>query len=204
MPTLMVCPNCGGPLPESVAQSPFVSCSYCSATSNVEAGAVTHRASEALTAGDPAVAAEAAEARTRALTAFHEALESLSGSSPVAYDTFRELCQRHLQVLGRTDSVARVAYNLALDAEGDFDESIRTRGGVLARLAVAYMDAVAVLRDQPRHELNLPFLFATPQGPRHYRRTLDVATIMQLAERDPAAAAPKAGSKRGFWSRLFG
>ncbi len=201
MPTLMVCPNCGGPLPELVAEAPFVACWYCGATSNVDARVVTQR--EAV-GRDPAAEARAAEERTRALTAFHEALEALSGSSPVAYDEFRELCHRHLQVLGRTDSVARIAYNLALDAERDLHESVRTRGGVLARLAVAYMDAVGHLRDQPQYELNLPFLFATPQGPRHYRRTLDVPTIQALAERDPAASLPAAGPKKRLWSRLFG
>jgi len=205
MPTLMICPNCGGPLPPSTGKAPFVTCSYCGATSNVNDGTVTRREHGPRAAQDPDAEQQAAEARRQALVAFQQALESLSASSAVAYDDFREACRRHLQVLGQTDSVARISYNLALDAEKDLDESLRTRGGALARLTVAYMDAVGELRNKPQHELNLPFLFATPQGPRHYRRTLDVATIQALAERDPALASEsQSGPKKGFWGKLFG
>ena len=196
------------------AESPFVRCTYCNALSNVDGKVVSQRDDTA-----PALAADEveriAEARRQALVDLHHALETAAASSPVSYPVFRELCERHLKPLGRTESVARVAYNLALDAEGDMDESLRTRGGALARLTVAYMDAVRELRNKPFHELNLPFLFATPEGPRHYLRKLDAATIAALAERDPAVVLgssraksepPDAATapKKGFWGKLFG
>lgn len=198
----MVCPNCGGPLPALASESPFVRCSYCGGLSNVDGGVVSDRENVLAPARSAEDEERAAEARRNALVEFHRALEAAAASSPVSYPAFRELCERHLQVLGRTDSVARVAYNLALDAEGDLDDSLRTRGGALARLTVAYMDVVGELRNKPSHDLNLPFLFATPEGPRHYRRTLDAATIATLAEREPPSAP--IAEKKGFWGRLFG
>lgn len=221
MVRLMVCPNCGAPLPAVVATTAFVQCAFCHATSNVENRQVVKREEAVLAPDEEADLLTLLAERDQARQHFHEALQSLNGAKPIPYATFRELCERHLPVFGQTDSVARVAYNLALDYETDHDESLRTRGETLARLALGYLDVVQELRSKARHELNLPFLFATSEGPKHYARTLDVPTIMALSERDPAqrdAAGSKALSdraseqdaasqpapKRGFWSKLFG
>jgi hypothetical protein len=216
MARLMVCPNCGAPLPAVVAHAAFTQCAFCHATSNVESREVTQRAEVSL---EPGADVDLFAQRDLARQHFHTALQSLNGAGPIAYATFRELCERHLPVFGQTDSVARVAYNLALDHETETGESLRTRGEVLARLALGYLNAVQELRTLPRYELNCPFLYATPEGPKHYARTLDVATIITLSERDPerradATADTSSGasekeaatatSKRGFWSKLFG
>jgi hypothetical protein len=92
------------------------------------------------------------------------------------------------------------------------------RGDALTRLALGYLQAVETLRTEATHELNLPFIVATDQGPLHYARTLDVPTLIALSERDPeakglAATTPQAPptttpverpQKGGFWSKLFG
>ena len=170
---------------------------------------------------DPGAEADLFARRDQAREHFHGALQALNGATPIPYATFRELCERHLPVFGQTDSVARVAYNLALDYEAEHGESLCTRGETLARLALGYLNVVQELRAKPRHELNLPFLFATSEGPKHYARSLDVATIVALSERDPAQRTGAARSvssdrasgqgdtlrpepKRGFWSKLFG
>lgn len=221
MVRLMVCPNCGAPLPAVVATTAFVQCAFCHATSNVESREVLRREDPMLESDGEADLLAFFAQRDQARERFHQALQSLNGAKPIRYATFRELCERHLPVFGQTDSVARVAYNLALDYESEHGESLRTRGETLARLALGYLNAVQDLRTKPRHELNLPFLFATSEGPKHYARTLDVPTIMALSEQDPALreGAPSRASserasgqdeaaqpepKRGFWSKLFG
>lgn len=202
MPSLMVCENCGGPLPALLAESPFVRCLYCNAVSSVRDGAVS---SVPETSYSPSAETleRAIETRRQAMQAFHHALEAAAASTALSYDQFRRLCDEHLAPLGRTDSIARVAYNLALDAEQDLDASLRTRGGALARLTMAYIDAVQELATQRSYRLNLPFLFATPEGPRHYERMLDARTIAALAEREPPSA-PEPEPKPGFWKKLFG
>jgi hypothetical protein len=218
MARLMVCPNCGAPLPALVAHAAFVRCAFCYATSNIESREVTIREEVSL---EPGAEADLFAQRDLARQQFHTALQSLNGTGPIPYARFRESCERYLPVFGQTDSVARVAYNLALDHELTTGESLRTRGEVLARLALGYLNAIQELRRQPRYELNCPFLYATPEGPKHYARSLDVATIISLSERDPeqrvdaptvtssegnAAKGERAepAPTRGFWSKLFG
>jgi hypothetical protein len=217
MARLMVCPNCGAPLPASVAQVAFIRCAFCHATSNVESREVTQREEVGLGLDSDA---DLFTQRVRAREQFHAAMQSLNSAGPIHYALVRELCERHLPTFGQTDSIARVTYNLALDYETETGESLRTRGEVLARLAFGYLEVVRELRTKPRHELSLPFLFATPEGPKHYARTLDVATIIALSERDPeqredaATVITSSGPqkkdgdepapKRGFWSKLFG
>jgi hypothetical protein len=218
MARLMVCPNCGAPLPVLVAHAAFVRCAFCYGTSNVESREVTRRDEVSL---EPGAEADLFAQRDLARQQFNTALQSLNGAEPIPYARFRELCERYLPVFGQTDSVARVAYNLALDYETENVDTLRTRGEVLARLALGYLNAVEELRTQPRYELNCPFLFATSEGPKHYARSLDVATIIALSERDPdqrqgtptvnapaSDSAKRDGAEpapaRGFWSKLFG
>src|SRR5690242_5091653 len=108
----MVCANCGAPLPQSVAVSPFVLCSYCGATSHVEDGSVTQRAPLPAEASERLAEDDIYSARLRSLSAFRKALEAHSGAL-IDYARFRDLCEQNLQLLGQTDTVARVAYNLA-------------------------------------------------------------------------------------------
>jgi hypothetical protein len=191
----------------------------CHATSNIQSREVTLLEEVSV---EPGAEEDLLAQRDIARQQFHTALQSMNGEGPISYARFRQLCERHLPVFGQTDSVARVAYNLALDYETQHGDSLRARPEVLARLALGYLNAVQELRTQPRYELNCPFLFATPEGPKHFARSLDVATIIALSERDPdprheaasigAASAADADTrtaaepapKRGFWSKLLG
>lgn len=192
----MVCPNCGAPLPPSVASSPFVICTYCRATSNVEDRSVTQR--QELPPDAPAEDLDAG--RRQALSAFYAELMTQRERHPIAYATFAAACQRHLQSLGATEAVARVSYNLALDYEQETGSQVLTQGASLARLTEAYMAAVKELRNKAEYEIDMPFFLATEKGPLHYRRKLDVPTIIALSEREP----PAAPEKKGFFAKLFG
>lgn len=217
MAHLIVCPNCGAPLPTQASLAAFAVCTYCRATANIESRVVTERV-ERQEAHDPSAPIWAQ--RIDATAAFQKAMATEGASSPMSYGRFRELCAKYLHPYGQTDAVAHVAYSLAVDFEAESGADVRSRGDVLARFALAYLMAVEELREKPTYDLNLPFIVATDMGPLHVQRTLDVPTLIALSERDPevveqrvaepraapeaslAAAAPE--PKRGFWSKFFG
>jgi hypothetical protein len=222
MAHLIICPNCGAPLPKQASQAAFAVCSYCRVTANVESRVVTQRVASP---GDAYDATDDIWAqRGLARKSFELALKSESGPPPMPYARFRELCEQHLEVYGQTQAVARVAYNLALDFEAESGLQVRI-GEALARFAIGYFSAVESLRAEANFEMNMPFIIATDDGPRHYSRTLDVPTLIALSDREPeevrqsqqrsarqpatqAAPGPQPEPepqlKRGFWSKLFG
>ena len=78
---------------------------------------------------------------------------------------------------------------------------------VFSRIAQAYLLELDELRTSESYDMNLPFLTATASGPVHLQRTLTARTLVELAARDPRAAArPPAPSpaapppkKKGWW-----
>jgi hypothetical protein len=47
----------------------------------------------------------------------------------------------------------------------------------LPRLVVGYLDAIEQLRLRPEHQLELPFIAATAQGPVHFKTLLTPAKL---------------------------
>ncbi len=219
MAHLIICPNCGAPLPKQASQAAFAVCGYCRVTANVESRIVTQRA-EAITEDDDYE--DEWTRRSSAKKEFEAALRAEGERGQVSYPRLRELCAEHLDVWGQTDAVAIVAYNLALDFEKESGSAVRTSGEALARLSLAYFGAVEELRSKDESVVNLPFFIVTDEGPKHFTRTLDVPTLISLTERDPLppqqvapiaqstvsatrnSAAEQPEPKRGFWSKLFG
>ena len=111
--------------------------------------------------------------------------------------------------------VAERAARLAEALGKDFDREHGT--GVIAdetgalRLAEAAVRAVIELRRNARTEVNLPFLSATGEGPKHLLRAVDRETLADLDRQsnfqvriaDPAPApeppAPEPAKKKWWW-----
>lgn len=213
MAHLIVCPNCGAPLPEHASLAAFAVCTHCRATANIESRVVTERV-ERQEAHDPS--ADMWTQRIEATKTFQKALAAEGASGPISYGRFRELCAQYLHPYGQTDAVAHVAHGLAVDFEAESGVEVRSRGEVLSRFALAYLQCVEELRSKPTYDMSLPFIVATDMGPLHFQRTLDVPTLIALSDREPDTAKPARATaetprtaeapapKRGFWSKLFG
>jgi hypothetical protein len=225
MGRLVGCENCGGALPEGSAEQPFVVCAFC--------GATTHVADSALVAKQRAVADDGAipeDAMDRHNWA-RKRLDALAAelAPPVTYAAFgaalREMIGVQIEAghaaLGKgledVDQVMRIAFNLARDYCSE--TGAKLDGIALARLVQASIGALEALRTQPEHEINLPFIYADSSGPKHLCRTVDTATIAELAARQPVDPAPPRASQpqpqdapepatapqpKSFWRKLFG
>jgi hypothetical protein len=117
---------------------------------------------------------------------------------------------RHLGVVGESDAVAEVTIALARDLERRHGVSLMNDGNALTRLAEAYVKALPSLRDRGKAEVNMPFLFVTPQGPQHFEATLTPASLAALLASPEPEAAPHPAvkgeaspapppKKRGWW-----
>ena len=209
MPKLLLCANCGGPLPRPLELSPYVTCLYCQATSNLLDATLRLAAPGDAQQSKPGDR-DPYDVSREAVNGLRSALEALTGSASITYAALDELARVHLQVLGQTESVARVAYNLADDFARESGLPVLSDGTALFRFVQGYMLAVEELRRQREYELNLPFLLVGSDGPKHYLRKLSVPLLLALAEREPRAtevvaeAAAEPSPKRGFFAKLFG
>lgn len=202
MRVALLCPVCGAPLPlaaASLSPASHVTCDYCRVVLRSQAGhlEVSAKATEPPREEDHA-------ARRQAFT---EAMKAVS----LGEDPYRVLCDaaaRHLGVLGESDAVARVTLALAADFEHESGARVTGDANALARIAEAYLRASVELRSMTRTEINLPFLAATSQGPKHLLRTVTAADLAALATgadrvATPAPAAitpePDAPAKKWWW-----
>lgn len=204
MTTALVCAKCGAPLPLQAAGQQFVSCEYCSATLRVDAtGATLAQDAGAVSSTPLEKLLEDAAARRRS---FVEALAKHLAAKMKPYDALCSAAREHLGALGQSDGIARVTLALA----ADFDAKNRTKctedANALARLAEAYMKACEELAHKARTEMNLPFLTANEEGPKHFQLEVTPAIFAALVTREPvqptaeppppAAEPPK---KKGWW-----
>jgi hypothetical protein len=220
MPGVVSCQNCGGALPPSSAESPFVVCAFC--------GATTHVANSALVAAKVDVAGVPEGAMDRHDWS-RKQLDELAGGlrAPVTYAAFsaalREMLAVHIESgnasagnsLEDVDQLLRIGFNLGRDFSGE--TGVELEGIAHSRILLGGLRAVQELRTASEFELNLPFLCADSSGPKHLRRTLDAGTIAALAARAPVepkgtASKPQparseqqaTAQPQGFWKKLFG
>ncbi|MCC7535077.1 MAG: hypothetical protein IT379_02620 [Deltaproteobacteria bacterium] len=200
MTLALTCARCGAPLPLDAVRAPFASCAYCETTLAIQGSAVSVTGSAPNAPG------------TRAPSAsqdFSRDVADAIGRGVDAFEAVREASARHLGVAGQSEAVARVTIAIARDFERESGASIARDVSALCRITEAYLRAIDELRQSSSTEMNLPFLAATSEGPKHYRRTLDPAVIARLAMEEPprAAAASPPGApgtkekpkKKGWW-----
>ncbi len=196
-PVALICPRCGAPLPEAVRRGAG-SCAYC--------GAEVMLRGAGLVLGTRSIARDLEEAERRR-QAFYAAVKSASLAGTDPYRLLCDTAREHLDLVGESDTLARVVLALAEDFEAETGASVQRDPQALSRLADAYLKASAALARSPRTEMNLPFLAATERGPVHLLREIGVADLVALASREapvvevpapPPVAAPPA-KKRGWW-----
>lgn len=186
---LLVCPRCGAPLPTPTPGGALVTCLFCGASTSLSTGTAT-----AAPSGDEHPSGLPASARA----AFCQALAAELTNGVEPRDALVRAARAHLGKLGESDAMARVALALAAEFEKESGALITREAMAMSRLAEGYFGVVETLRTSERAELNLPFLTATSDGPKHFVRTLTAASIAELASHEPTdAPAPK--KKRGFW-----
>jgi hypothetical protein len=185
----LVCVNCGGPLAVIAALPAVVECAFCGAAISVshERTLVTRGGSS-----DEARAARTCEARV----AFHATLTELLKGGVKPYDALREASAAHFGAAGRTEAVARVTLAIARDFERESGTRAVTEPLVLGRIAEAYLRAVDELQSSDAVDMNLPFLTADSEGPKHLRRMIAAAILADLAQRDPEVALPDSPAER--------
>ena len=100
----------------------------------------------------------------------------------------------------RTAALARVTLAIARDFEATSGASIVRDGTAMSRIASAYLLAIQDIHEKGAYELNLPFIAATSEGPKHLARKLDAASIAALAARDPSEpSGPGEPKMKRFW-----
>jgi len=182
----LICARCGAPLPLEAAHTPFATCAYCEATLAIHGSSVTVTA----TAAGPV--------RTNAPTASQDFAKDVAEAMAAGVESFqaiRAASARHLGVAGQSEAVARLTMAIARDFERESGVSISRDALALTRITQAYLKAIGELQNAGWTELNLPFLTATPDGPKHYQRRVDPTVIAQLAADQPEAEAKSATPK---------
>lgn len=201
MTTALACQRCNAPLTEPQADSPFVACSFCGTTHSVAPR----------TLGLKPQGPTQADLRRKAVeTAWAEATAH-SKDPIVALRAVVAACSGAL----KTEQEAEHAASLAESLLRDFDAQHQTSGlsdrAVVERVADGAVKAVVELRSTQRTEVNLPFLAASPAGPKHLLQPItrdDLAALeagrIEVRVAAPAAAPvaavePAVKPKRKWW-----
>jgi hypothetical protein len=180
VPTALVCVQCGGPLGTIKTIPSTVECSFCGAAIAIEREPILMKQGSL----DEARLQKLWEGRR----AFNELLGKLLAAGRPPFEAVREAAATHLGAGGENDTLARSIFAMARDFERDNPGAkVIADQTVLARLAEAYLKAIAELRSTPETTINLPFLAVTPEGPVHLNCTVTAGLLAELAKRDPAA-----------------
>lgn len=197
-----VCTKCGAPLPREAAGEGFVTCEYCGTTHHVHDGSAKE-----VRDGTPTAAALRAEQEVQRKRKFIAELQERMKAGASAYDAITSSARENLGPIGQTDAIARVAIALAEDFDGENGTKVTKDGIALSRIVEAYIKACYELRSVGRTEMNLPFLSAASDGPKHFLRDVTAADFAKLAQRPPRAPEPEPPpepepeppKKKGWW-----
>jgi hypothetical protein len=201
----LVCPRCGAPLRRPGGLPTIVECAFCGTALS-------------LTPDDATVSREATPDEVRdnerrdQRVAFSQALAAALRAGRPAFDALRDAATSHLANASDPETLARVAFALAMDFERESGVSVQKDPNVLVRIAEAYMRVFFDLRAAPEAEINLPFLTVNANGPVHFQRKVTPAILASLAARDPHARGGREApppvqhvteerppKKRGWW-----
>lgn len=199
----LLCPRCGGPLERPAHVPTLVDCAFCAATIAISDAASVLREEHA----DAAREALVQGGRAGFLEALRLALQR--GQPPET--AIGEAAKQHLGVEGQSGAIARVSLGLAREFERESGVRVEKDPMVLARIAEAYLRALAELRSERATEINLPFLAANERGPHHFSKTVTPAILaayadgsVHLREVPPRNAsapvvAPQPDAKKKWW-----
>ncbi len=185
MAQVLVCTNCGGPLPRPSAREPLVTCAFCHATTDVNAGPLRPSADT-----DKLSIVAVRERLAQELNALQEAYGAgiAQGQPPTA--AFRAAAASALAAVCDPDAITNVVFGIAAEFDRKHGTEVTRDPNAIPRLATAYIDSLEQLAQQPRHEINLPFLTATPRGPLHFALEITIDRLQVLAATPPGTAEP--------------
>ena len=181
----LICPNCGGPLPQQASSLPAIVCGFC----NVALSRVAHEIKKVEGSVGKVPDEDAERARRR--QAFHEAVTEGVKAGGDARDVLKAALREVMGLDTEADVVAKVVWGLAADFEEETGIDVRQDGQVIHRLAEAYLQSSKELSETGTCQLNLPFLTADETGPKHMSRELTIAYIQALALDQRASSRPK-------------
>ncbi|MBL8919497.1 MAG: Hsp70 family protein [Myxococcaceae bacterium] len=191
MTTALACQRCNGPLSEPQADSPFVACSYCGTTHSVAPRTL------GLTREGPSQA----QLKKQAVEAAWVEATAHSKDPVVALRAVVAASAGPLKDEHEAERAARLAESMLRDFDAEHQTSALTNRAAVERVADGAVKAVVELRSVQATEVNLPFLGASADGPKHLlqrvtRQQLDgLAATAQVEVR--VASPPASPSSNG-------
>lgn len=189
----LACASCGAPLPKTaVTEGVVVTCPFCHATMSVTNQVAPVTDMDALAAKMRAVEAQASAKQDELRRKRARIGESLAAAAAERGNLFEVLRAGLATELERQDAdeLARATFAIAHDFDREKGSSVRTDPAAIARIAEALTGLTASSQLRGGTTLNLPFLSATPKGPVHLDRTLNLDVYRELAARPPEYVAP--------------
>ncbi len=188
---VLICGHCGGPLPTPQPGAQTVTCSFCTAVSQLDSGT---------TASTPAVAPSQTlrERLATELSAFENEFvaRARAGESPAV--ALHAAASNQLAQVCDPVALTNVVFGIAASSELGQPVPLNQNVNAVVRLANAYLDALDHLRAHGTYQIDIPYLTSTDRGPVHFRLTLTIARLTELA------AQPPAQPKKGWFKRVFG
>jgi hypothetical protein len=191
--TALACQRCNAPLSEPQADSPFVACSFCGTTHSVAPR----------TLGFKSEGPSPAQLKKKAIEAAWAEATAHSKDPIVALRAVVAACAGPLKDEHEAERAARLAESLLRDFDAEHQTSALTDRTAVERVADGAVKAVVELRIVERTEVNLPFLAATAEGPRHLTQGINREQLAALAAvprvevrvATPPSAAPDTGPR---------
>lgn len=211
------CPQCGAPLPALRPGDVQIQCAFCSTVCLVGAAGSASAAPTDRPPVDPS--------RRQALQ--KQCVDALKQASELGHGfeaTLERVGREQLGPLGETQAFRNVVANLVYDFEAKEQVRLRQDAVAVSRIVEATFKAFEEIGQRGAAEINLPFLTANDQGPKHLQIDVSAQAFQDLAAREPVPpesrrkkapppsepspapppgeAPPPAG--KGFFARLFG
>ncbi len=211
MAQVLVCGSCGGPLPRPTPGDPNVTCQFCGATTDLDSGERRQGSADIVAAINRI---------PKARDAFEKELnERIARHEPIV-PAFRAAAESTLSAICDPDAITNVVFGIATDFDRANGTDVTQDPNVLPRLGLAYIQSVQTLATEPEYEINLPFLTATSKGPLHFRQSVTIARLKELAaipptqraaKKDPPPPAPPVAAppvvqpaNQPWWKKLLG
>ncbi len=180
---VLLCGQCGGPLPRPDADARFVTCRFCEATSDLQTG-------ERQASANPAPFAAFWARFKDDFDAFEKELRERFERGEAPLPAFRAAAESALPALIDPATLANVAFGITMEFWNKNHVDVSSDALAMGRIARAYLSSLEDLAAGKQISINLPFLTATPQGPLHYMQDVTMAELQQWAA-TPAAVPAK-------------
>jgi len=185
----LICPNCGGPLPNRARDVARFTCDHCAVS--LAPSAQQFEVLAGSTGSEPA------PEKIRLRHSFFESVKDRVGSDGEPSAVLEAVLTEHFGEDIGASAVVSVARGLLVDFRDQTGLDLSEDTMALVRVAEAYLQAQKGLAEDGRAHLAVPFLGATAQGPSHLDREITISEIRSLASRE--VEQQRAGRKKRWW-----